>query len=125
VTVLKKPAFQKDVGKYFRIVSSGLYRTQGTHVAVPVGFLTDFASIPRPFRNLFSMTGENVEAAILHDYLYHKAGRLDDGFVYKRKWADKAFLKEMESLGVGWIQRKLMYRAVRVGGWTHGGWRNG
>lgn len=124
MTVLKKPAFQKAHGKFFRITSAGLYKTQGALIAVPVGFLTDFASIPRPFRNLFSRTGKSVEAAILHDWLYHKAGKLDYGFEYNRKWADTAFLSEMESLDVAYIPRKLMYRAVRIGGWTHGGWRN-
>lgn len=31
--------------------------------------------------------------------------------------ADKIFLDAMEEIGVNWLTRKTIYRAVRLGGW--------
>jgi hypothetical protein len=31
--------------------------------------------------------------------------------------ADKIFLDAMEEIGVGWLTRKTIYLAVRLGGW--------
>ena len=39
-------------------------------VMVPPGFVTDLASIPRPFWSLLPKTGRYAYAAIVHDYLY-------------------------------------------------------
>ena len=39
-------------------------------VNVPTGFVTDLASIPRPFWSVFPKTGRYAYAAIVHDYLY-------------------------------------------------------
>jgi hypothetical protein len=40
------------------------------HVAVPPGFATDFASVPRPFWFWIAPWGRHGRAAILHDFLY-------------------------------------------------------
>jgi hypothetical protein len=37
---------------------------------VPKGFVTDLASIPRPFWSLLPPNGPYAQAAIVHDYLY-------------------------------------------------------
>jgi len=39
-------------------------------VTVPVGFITDFASIPKPFNYIFRPDGPWAKAAVIHDYLY-------------------------------------------------------
>jgi hypothetical protein len=87
---------------------------------VPKGFKTDFASIPRIFHSLFPKNGKHDAAAIVHDYLYaHKPLVLNKDMQYSRisrKDADGIFLKIMKELGVGLIRRRMMYRAVRVGG---------
>lgn len=77
--------------------------------AVPAGFVTDFASIPRGLWSLFPPTGEYAAAAVAHDYLYQHGIGL-------RLWADKLFLDRMEALGVKRWKRELMYRAVRLFG---------
>ena len=82
-------------------------------VIVPVGFVTDFASVPFGVRNLFPRDGKWTKAAIPHDYLYFTLGLHGK---YSRKECDKIFLEIMEVLNVSWIQRHVMYRAVRVGG---------
>jgi len=103
-------------------------------VYVPVGFRTDFASIPRPFRNLFSPTGEWGKPAVLHDFLYGEGyvtqlmEEEESGDIYEehrdvsRKEADDIFYEAMGVAGVGWFQRNTIYWAVRLGGaktWNH------
>lgn len=40
-------------------------------IEVPVGFVTDLATVPRIFWSLLPPDGEYAKAAIIHDYLYH------------------------------------------------------
>lgn len=79
------------------------------YVVVPVGFITDFASIPRIGRILITGHGKDRQGAVVHDYLYSIA--------FDRKMADSVFLEALEASGVAWIKRRIMYRAVRTGGW--------
>lgn len=60
----------------FWIVRSPLVACHPVHgrLAVPAGFVTDLASIPRALRNLpaFDPNGKSRRAAVLHDFLYAK-----------------------------------------------------
>lgn len=94
---------------YFRYVSS-----VGT-ITVPTGFLTDLASIPKAFRNIFDPAGPWMPAAIIHDYLYTKSA--DRLFPVTRKQADDIFKEAMWNLGIG-LERNIIWAAVRIGGWT-------
>lgn len=42
----------------------------GETIAVPAGFITDFASVPRPLWAVFPKWGKYGNAAVIHDYLY-------------------------------------------------------
>ena len=79
-------------------------------VEVPLGFVTDFASIPSVFHFIVQPFGRHAPAAVLHDYLYaigqNKARRL----------ADRLFLNAMKDAGVPALRRSLMYRMVRFFG---------
>jgi len=78
---------------------------------VPAGFITDLASIPVPLRIIFKHGGPKAYSAILHDFLYQRC-------TWKtRKEVDLLFLAAMEENGVGYIERTLIYRGVRAGGW--------
>ena len=79
---------------------------------VPVGFKTDLASIPRPFRNAINVNGKSRRAAVLHDWLY-------SGKCVARVDADRLFLDAMAADGVGWVTRRAMYAAVRAAGWVY------
>jgi hypothetical protein len=85
------------------------YRIRNTSdsVLVPEGFVTNFASIPRPFRGLLQQNGPFTMGAILHDYLYW-LGQRD----CTRAEADRLFLVAMAESMVPKIERDLMYRAV-------------
>ena len=99
----------------------------GHEITVPAGFVTDFASSPRPFWWLVSPWGKYGKAAIVHDYLYQNKGYWDwrpwgepkqKSFVpCCRNHADEIFLEAMEVLGVAPWRRKFMYWGVRRFGW--------
>lgn len=79
-------------------------------VAVPSGFKTDYASVPRVLWSILPPTGRYTKAAVIHDWLY-VAGRCS------RADADAVFLEAMEHLGVSPLTRRLMWAGVRAGGW--------
>lgn len=81
-------------------------------VIVHKGFITDFASVPRILWSILPPTGRYTKAAVLHDFLYSNASKLD----FTRKQCDQMFLLAMEILGVKKWVRKTIYRAVRIFG---------
>ncbi len=86
---------------------------KGVTHEVPIGFVTDGASIPKIFWSIVGspFTGLYSEAALIHDYLYCKQKTT-------RGYADSVFLEAMKELGVSWWKRRAMWTAVRVGGWA-------
>lgn len=80
-------------------------------VVVPVNYLTDGASIPRP---LWSLIGHPFEGRFIRPALDHdircefRVGRWQT--VHDR------FLATLEAEGVGRLRRRLMFRAVRTFG---------
>lgn len=76
---------------------------------VPVGMITDLASIPKLLRPAIDRNGLSRPAAVLHDYLY-LIGSLS------RKQADELFLEALLSCGVSSFVAKGMYWSVRVFG---------
>lgn len=78
-------------------------------IEVPVGFVTDLATVPRIFWILLPPDGKYAKAAIIHDYMYDNALRT-------KKEADKIFLDGMTVLGVPKWKRTIMYWAVRLFG---------
>lgn len=74
-------------------------------VAVPVGFRTDLASVPRwAYYNLFGNVAH--KAAVVHDFLIY------DG--EPREVADAEFLAAMKASGVPAWRRWPMFAAVRL-----------
>lgn len=94
---------------YFRYVSSlGI-------ITVPTGFRTDGASVPRIFWIIFDPFGPYFPAALVHDFLYSKSS--NHYFNVDRATADSIFKEAMFNIGIGWMMRETIYRAVRIGGW--------
>lgn len=81
----------------------------GWAIEVPVGFETDFASVPRAFWPVFPPTGRYSKAAVVHDWLYRHP-------VVSRAIADAVFLHAMALLRVPRWRRWTMYLAVRLFG---------
>jgi hypothetical protein len=78
-------------------------------IDVPAGFITDFASVPRPFWWIIPRWGSYGNAAVVHDYLYQTGTK-------SRKYADEIFLEAMKVSGTSWICRHIMFLAVRIFG---------
>ena len=83
-------------------------------VAVPKGFITDFASIPWLFWSFLPSWGKYGKAAVIHDCLYSTHYRT-------RKEADDIFYEAMLVSGTKPWKAKIMYWAVRLFGWV--AWR--
>lgn len=78
-------------------------------ITVPVGFISDFASIPQWAQSFISKMGPYTKAAIIHDYLLEIA--------YKnKKFADDIFFEAMTVLKVPAWKKYIIYYAVRLGG---------
>lgn len=76
---------------------------------VPRGFVTDFASIPRPLWWLLPKWAQYGNAAVVHDFCYWDQQ-------HDRKTADHAIAEGMVDMGVGWLTRKTIYVFLRLGG---------
>jgi hypothetical protein len=75
-------------------------------IIVPVGYETDFASIPRIGRPFFATMGKVAKPALLHDWLLHR----DD------KRATKVFNEALKVARVSTIGRLIMVAFVFL--WT-------
>jgi len=81
---------------------------------VPRGFVTDFASIPEPFRPVFSEKSAKSNAAIIHDYLYWDQS-------CGRGQSDQIMQVAMKDAGVSSVEVLLIYGALKLGG--RSGWK--
>jgi len=111
------PIMEKLLGGEWRLIKPVVYTTSAGHrIEVPAGFLTDLASVPWGLWNVFPPAGDYTPAAIIHDYLYERQGKVHEGPAYSRAECDSIFLEAMQDMGISWLRRNLMWLAVRVGG---------
>lgn len=86
-------------------------------ITVPIGFYTDFASVPRWMPLMYALVGDTAHApAVIHDWLYYSA------FVPNRKDADLVLLEAMRVWGMSAWRCQTIYWGVRLGGWA--AWNN-
>jgi len=79
-------------------------------IEVEAGLKTDLASTPRSIWWLYPPFGLYTGAAIVHDQLYTEQ-------TLERSKCDAILLEAMETEGVSWITRHLIYRMVGMSGW--------
>ena len=109
-------------GRRWRVARNVSYRSRAGEVStVRVGFVFDFASIPRLLWPLVPPAGDGHNryglAAVWHDWLYvHKQ---IGGRAITRKEADGLFLDIMQYVGVAEWMVQAMYGAVRVFGFFY------
>lgn len=93
-----------------------IYDNPPVKITIPVGFITDGASIPKiMFIRRFigsHWSGNYGKAAVLHDFGYFSQIRT-------RKEVDRIFLEGMKILGVSRWKRGTMYNAIRLFAWIH------
>jgi len=79
-------------------------------ITVPVGFITDFASVPR-IGWIFALLGDIAhQPALIHDWLYFSA-------LTTRHVADDVLLEAMAVSNISLLKRQAIYHGVRFGGW--------
>jgi hypothetical protein len=102
----------KDWRLQVNVHYSGMIKGKAIHVEVPMGFITDFASIPLLLQPIVGKpTGRHGVAAVVHDYGYaHNR--------YDQETWDMIMLDIMKLSGVGWLRRNTIYYGLRVGGFV-------
>ena len=86
----------------------------GVLITVPVGFVTDLASIPQLAWSLgFGPSGRWNRPAVVHDYLYSTGGLSGQ---FSRAQADRILDQAMAACGVPAWRRAVIWAAVRLGG---------
>ena len=116
MAVAQQPMFPPTVSPFadqttWLITRQFRYRILDTDlvIEVPAGFVTDFASIPRPLWTLSSPHGFYSRASIIHDFLYWDQR-------CTREQADRIMLIAMQESTVGFAERQAIYAGVRAGG---------
>lgn len=107
-----------DEGRW-RLAQDVAYRGLRDEYLVQRGFSTDGASVPRIVRWLREpFNAKTLRAALVHDYLWgeHRAGRL-----VSRRDADGLFRRILREEGVPFLERWVMWAAVRIGDGFEGG----
>lgn len=86
----------------------------GEVIAIPRGFITDLASVPRALWWIYPPFGLHAAAAVVHDWLYrsaaNRAGRT-------RRECDRIFLEAMRVKRTPAFRARVMWAAVRTFGW--------
>jgi hypothetical protein len=122
----------------FELVEPFIFGWQDTvipeRIVVAKGYPTDGASIPRISWSLTGLlpTGVHLGAAVMHDYLYQRRGKLTEGeyqrqltvdadwtpkdLDWNRKQCDDMFLRIMQTAGETPWKAQAMYWAVRLFG---------
>lgn len=105
---------QKLDGRRWRVHVPFVYEVghlgSGETITVPAGFETDLASVPRVFWRVFPPDEGYSQAAVLHDWLCHNRGRVEQCYSVRR--TSEIFREAMEVLGVVRWRRAVMFRAV-------------
>jgi len=78
-------------------------------ISVPIGFVTDFASVPKYLRWIYPPQGKYSKASVVHDRMYSVNW-------YTKELADKTFLNIMLHDGVNKKTAYLFYYSVKLFG---------
>lgn len=76
---------------------------------IPKGFLTDFGSIPRPFKPFFDPIGKEVPCYVLHDFLCAQSNQGK----FSRSKADKILLQSLKESGTSVYRSFMIYVGCR------------
>lgn len=90
------------------------YTGESQSWAIPAGYVTDFASVPRAFEWKVRRFGRYTRAAIVHDYLITDELTKDEPAITSRD-VDGVFRRIMREEGVPFATRWFMWLGVRLG----------
>jgi len=94
-------------------------------ITVPEGFVTNFGSIPPPIRPFINPVGKLRPGFLIHDWLYHRHGKLKEPIMRKgitrtllsRRECDLELFNIGKIIGYNSFKNQMVYRALRIGGW--------
>lgn len=102
---LADPHANGGTGQWELLAPLAYASDMGGRIEVPVGFSTDFASVPRlPFT--YGIMGNRAHRpAVVHDYITRQR-------IFERRKCDAIFLEAMLAEGIDDTHARLMYAAV-------------
>jgi hypothetical protein len=92
-----------------------VFEYKGATYTIPLGFISDFATVPDALWGILGPRGRYSVAAVCHDYFYWSG-------VVDKATADDALFDLSQSFGASWVNREELYEGVRLGGqaaWNH------
>lgn len=109
---------------FWRIIAPFEYQSDllGRTITVEVGFLTDYASVPRLPVTYMLFGDTSHKSAVIHDWLYHHHEVCDE------QTANKVLFEAMTVEGIPAWRRWGIYLGVKIGGesgWVGDGKGNG
>ena len=84
------------------------YSKNHNDIHIPVGYLTNFADVPRIFWVFIPPCGRYSKATVVHDWLLDNKEQHDLSY----REINKVFLEAMEVLGVRKVTRTIIYMSV-------------
>jgi hypothetical protein len=91
------------------------YRRKHYIVVIPKGFITDFASIPKIFRNWLSNVSGYNKCYLLHDFQYSILSQEK----HSRANSDNILRENLDWCNMNMLDRNAVYFAVRIAGGKH------
>ena len=102
--------YNEDGATIWRLLEPVKYYWNDVCLKVPAGFEFDGASIPQFAWSIIGPpNGKYLKAACIHDWMF-------DTHLIGFDTANNVFLDGMKDLGVGFLQRQIMYFAVQYKG---------
>ena len=106
---------QSNNWRDFQLVEPLTWHSSGGDIYVPVGFITDFASVPRAVWSWLPPYGRWSTAAVVHDYLTRlHANDMAHPLAPTRADCDRIFYEALKELRVNRFDRGVMWLAVRT-----------
>lgn len=113
-------------GRKGTLLTSLVYRREdGGWLRAPRGSTTDGISVPRIFWALIPSTGAGWFSGVLHDAAYHRQLEIHRNYGISEVWlpfhptrkqADQLMRESLQSQGIGWFKRNVIYYALRLFG---------
>lgn len=98
----------------FKLCQNMIIKSHNKFHAVPKGFKTDLASIPRIMWPFFAPSDyDSIAAAVLHDWHYCCVAKVS------RKRADQIFYYGLQVHGMNKVEAYIYYLGVRCIGWIY------
>lgn len=112
VEYMAEPCLIPTANGKWKLCDNMIVHIDNAYHAVPRGFKTDLASIPRPLWWLYSPTDfDSIASAVLHDWHYCCSTDIT------RKQADLVFYYGLIAQGMPKASASLYYYGVRSWGW--------